>query len=149
MTRRSNIRIRLLHLGGIDLWPEGYTFRESHPRARGDQQASILQLLGLTHGFRCPLGDFVGRRSIRGQAHFCMFRSLTNFDRFVLMPVILCPHASSWLHPPAVLSPNTNLQINFERKPSDYPLSPFKMRFDPPLFHPNSEPVVTTCWFFC
>ncbi|PIL25892.1 transporter [Ganoderma sinense ZZ0214-1] len=22
--------------------------------------------------------------------------------------------------------------------PSDYPLSPFKMKFDPPLFHPNS-----------
>ncbi|KAF9006948.1 ubiquitin-conjugating enzyme [Cyathus striatus] len=24
--------------------------------------------------------------------------------------------------------------------PSDYPLSPFKMKFDPPLFHPNSKP---------
>ena len=24
-------------------------------------------------------------------------------------------------------------------KPSDYPLSPFKMKFEPPLFHPNSE----------
>ena len=23
-------------------------------------------------------------------------------------------------------------------QPSDYPLSPFKMKFDPPLFHPNS-----------
>ncbi|KAF8890665.1 ubiquitin-conjugating enzyme/RWD-like protein [Infundibulicybe gibba] len=23
--------------------------------------------------------------------------------------------------------------------PSDYPLSPFKMKFDPPLFHPNSK----------
>ena len=23
-------------------------------------------------------------------------------------------------------------------KPSDYPLSPFTMKFDPPLFHPNS-----------
>ena len=29
--------------------------------------------------------------------------------------------------------------VDFERKPSDYPLSPFKMRFDPPLFHPNSK----------
>ena len=27
-------------------------------------------------------------------------------------------------------------------KPSDYPLSPFKMKFEPPLFHPNSEPIV-------
>ncbi|KAF8968706.1 ubiquitin-conjugating enzyme/RWD-like protein, partial [Flammula alnicola] len=25
----------------------------------------------------------------------------------------------------------------FTPKPSDYPLSPFKMKFDPPLFHPN------------
>ncbi|PSS34242.1 hypothetical protein PHLCEN_2v1708 [Hermanssonia centrifuga] len=24
-------------------------------------------------------------------------------------------------------------------QPSDYPLSPFKMKFEPPLFHPNSE----------
>lgn len=24
-------------------------------------------------------------------------------------------------------------------QPTDYPLSPFKMKFDPPLFHPNSE----------
>ena len=24
-------------------------------------------------------------------------------------------------------------------KPSDYPLSPFEMKFDPPIFHPNSE----------
>jgi ubiquitin-protein ligase len=23
-------------------------------------------------------------------------------------------------------------------QPSDYPLNPFKMKFDPPLFHPNS-----------
>ena len=23
-------------------------------------------------------------------------------------------------------------------QPSDYPLSPFKMKFEPPLFHPNS-----------
>lgn len=23
--------------------------------------------------------------------------------------------------------------------PSDYPLNPFKMTFDPPLLHPNSE----------
>ena len=25
-------------------------------------------------------------------------------------------------------------------QPPDYPLSPFKMKFDPPLFHPNSTP---------
>jgi hypothetical protein len=24
-------------------------------------------------------------------------------------------------------------------QPSDYPLNPFKMKFDPPLFHPNSK----------
>ena len=30
-------------------------------------------------------------------------------------------------------------------KPSDYPLSPFKMKFEPPLFHPNSEPII--CFF--
>lgn len=27
-------------------------------------------------------------------------------------------------------------------QPSDYPLSPFKMKFDPPLFHPNSTPPI-------
>jgi ubiquitin-conjugating enzyme E2 G2 len=27
-------------------------------------------------------------------------------------------------------------------KPSDYPLSPFKMKFEPPIFHPNSEPII-------
>jgi ubiquitin-conjugating enzyme E2 G2 len=26
-------------------------------------------------------------------------------------------------------------------QPPDYPLSPFKMKFDPPLFHPNSMPI--------
>ena len=25
-------------------------------------------------------------------------------------------------------------------QPPDYPLSPFKMKFEPPLFHPNSKP---------
>ncbi|OCH88945.1 ubiquitin-conjugating enzyme [Obba rivulosa] len=29
--------------------------------------------------------------------------------------------------------------------PSDYPLSPFKMKFDPPLFHPNIYPDGTVC----
>ncbi|THH28177.1 hypothetical protein EUX98_g6005 [Antrodiella citrinella] len=29
--------------------------------------------------------------------------------------------------------------------PSDYPLSPFKMRFDPPLFHPNVYPDGNVC----
>ncbi|PAV15726.1 ubiquitin-conjugating enzyme [Pyrrhoderma noxium] len=29
--------------------------------------------------------------------------------------------------------------------PSDYPLSPFKMKFDPPLFHPNVYPDGTVC----
>ena len=24
-------------------------------------------------------------------------------------------------------------------QPPDYPLSPFKMKFEPPLFHPNSK----------
>ena len=27
----------------------------------------------------------------------------------------------------------------YPHQPSDYPLSPFKMKFEPPLFHPNSE----------
>lgn len=27
--------------------------------------------------------------------------------------------------------------------PSDYPLNPFKMVFDPPLLHPNSESVLS------
>lgn len=35
------------------------------------------------------------------------------------------------LHPPQI---TLNLP-----QPSDYPLSPFKMKFDPPLFHPNSK----------
>ncbi|PPR00581.1 hypothetical protein CVT26_009856 [Gymnopilus dilepis] len=30
-------------------------------------------------------------------------------------------------------------------KPSDYPLSPFKMKFDPPIFHPNIYPDGTVC----
>lgn len=29
--------------------------------------------------------------------------------------------------------------------PSDYPLSPFKMKFDPPLFHPNVYPDGNVC----
>ncbi|KAF8488901.1 ubiquitin-conjugating enzyme/RWD-like protein [Gautieria morchelliformis] len=29
--------------------------------------------------------------------------------------------------------------------PSDYPLSPFKMKFDPPLFHPNIYPDGNVC----
>ncbi|KAJ6619056.1 ubiquitin-conjugating enzyme [Mycena sp. CBHHK59/15] len=29
--------------------------------------------------------------------------------------------------------------------PTDYPLSPFKMKFDPPLFHPNIYPDGTVC----
>ncbi|CAL1697955.1 unnamed protein product [Somion occarium] len=29
--------------------------------------------------------------------------------------------------------------------PSDYPLSPFKMKFEPPLFHPNVYPDGTVC----
>ncbi|KAG8831827.1 Ubiquitin-conjugating enzyme E2 7 [Serendipita sp. 400] len=29
--------------------------------------------------------------------------------------------------------------------PSDYPLSPFKMRFEPPLFHPNVYPDGNVC----
>ena len=66
MAYRSDIRIRLLYLGGIDLWPEGYTFRESDPRAWGIEQAIIFRLLALTLEFRCPLDDFAGRRSIRG-----------------------------------------------------------------------------------
>ncbi|KAJ3486418.1 hypothetical protein NLI96_g4259 [Meripilus lineatus] len=31
------------------------------------------------------------------------------------------------------------------RQPSDYPLSPFKMKFEPPLFHPNIYPDGTVC----
>jgi hypothetical protein len=50
--RRSNIRVRLLYLGGIDLWPEGHPFRESDPRAWGIKQASAFQL---TLKFRWPL----------------------------------------------------------------------------------------------
>ncbi|KAJ4481019.1 ubiquitin-conjugating enzyme/RWD-like protein [Lentinula aciculospora] len=30
-------------------------------------------------------------------------------------------------------------------KPSDYPLSPFKMKFEPPLFHPNIYPDGNVC----
>jgi len=33
-------------------------------------------------------------------------------------------------------------KLNF---PTDYPLSPFKMKFDPPLFHPNIYPDGTVC----
>jgi hypothetical protein len=28
---------------------------------------------------------------------------------------------------------------NITPQPSDYPLSPFKMKFEPPLLHPNSQ----------
>lgn len=33
----------------------------------------------------------------------------------------------------------TRTHLSIAGKPSDYPLSPFKMKFDPPLFHPNSK----------
>ncbi|THH09899.1 hypothetical protein EW146_g8540 [Bondarzewia mesenterica] len=33
-------------------------------------------------------------------------------------------------------------------KPSDYPLSPFKMKFEPPLFHPNSESIICHATLF-
>ncbi|KAJ3773130.1 ubiquitin-conjugating enzyme/RWD-like protein [Lentinula raphanica] len=35
--------------------------------------------------------------------------------------------------------------ISVLRQPSDYPLSPFKMKFEPPLFHPNIYPDGNVC----
>jgi len=39
-----------------------------------------------------------------------------------------------------LLFSNRNIIICCANQPQDYPLSPFKMKFDPPLLHPNSTP---------
>lgn len=86
---------------------------------------------------------------------------------FVRIPYVRCAKsiAHAWLHtnlpptrthPSNVMPPAANLAdpsvyadgslltihpgtlFNTDQ-PSDYPLSPFKMKFDPPLFHPNSK----------
>jgi len=107
MTCRSNIRIRLFHLGGIDFWPKGNAFRKSDPLAWGITQASVFQLSVLTLHLCWPLDGCAGGRSIRGQTHFRTFRSSAHpsFDRFALTSVTLCPRALSCHRPPAVLFP--------------------------------------------
>ena len=84
-----------------------------------------------------------GRRCIRSQTDFCTSRSSRCLSRPVLT---ICPLFMS-LSLAVPFLRMLNLKMNPgspERKPSDYPLSPFKMRFDPPLFHPNSKHAVTT-----
>lgn len=51
------------------------------------------------------------------------------------------------------IAARSHTHLSIAGKPSDYPLSPFKMKFDPPLFHPNSKKmtVLYTIWLisFC
>lgn len=58
---------------------------------------------------------------------------------YTLQRKVACSQQSSHLYDPhSHLSMIPELKTR-PLKPTDYPLSPFKMKFDPPLFHPNSK----------
>lgn len=138
MIHRTNIRIRLLHLGSIDLWPERHTFRESDP-VRGGSNKPVPRTLALTWMAVQEGGVFAAKLTfVRYATEEVIFRQIRADVGYPFS------HAGPHLHWSSLtlLFRTLNLEMDLglpERKPSDYPLSPFKMRFDPPLFHPNSE----------
>lgn len=50
--------------------------------------------------------------------------------------VVISPTLDLNHNPTSLRDTGTNVRF----QPSDYPLSPFKMKFEPPLFHPNGTP---------
>ncbi|CDO70399.1 hypothetical protein BN946_scf184999.g39 [Trametes cinnabarina] len=73
------------------------------------------------------------------------FRPLPLFRSSLLPSIPILPH-DTYPHGGHLPWTCTLLHTNGSgRQPSDYPLSPFKMKFDPPLFHPNIYPDGTVC----
>jgi ubiquitin-protein ligase len=76
----------------------------------------------------------LGRRRVRSQADICMiffsYYSISILDSNQLL-----------FHPFSILLSSL--------KPSDYPLSPFEMKFNPPLFHPNSKRTSSFYYIYC
>lgn len=57
---------------------------------------------------------------------------------------LICSNTTSRSSPISVLMPSGNNRILSstygDEQPKDYPLNPFKMVFDPPVYHPNGKP---------
>lgn len=63
----------------------------------------------------------------------------TPFEGGVFPAVLTFVRPPPAVRAPTPLTPAACPAPSRPRQPSDYPLSPFKMKFDPPLFHPNSK----------
>lgn len=90
-------------------WEALITGPEGTPFVSG----SCRVLSGLMFGCLLVLRP-LGRRSVRGQADIRKRRCVVSMTL-------------------------ANFELVIPLQPQDYPLNPFKMTFDPPLFHPNGE----------
>lgn len=120
---RADFRVRLLHLGG------------PHLRAKGYPLCTSLYFVFYVMRLVCrslyvetdPSPPLISGR-------WRVFRQIDiRASKALFFPDT--PHAA--LTSPVI----THRSILFHPQPPDYPLSPFKMKFDPPLFHPNSNAV--------
>src|SRR6266404_1724275 len=116
-------------MGSPHLWTKGHSLRKSSFHAIVSPPSHTTPIspapICLCSILKCQFA-LAGRRCIRSQTDI---RARARFHCFIPRH----PHTffSFHFHPPCFAL----LLV----QPTDYPLSPFKMKFEPPLFHPNSR----------